>query len=104
MEHPSYTLSALCLIGGGMGYIRKKSFPSLIAGGTLAILFGSAGYLLHKNSDYGLELAIGSSALLLAGGISRGLPVRFKKPVPVVLTTLGALSLAYYCKKYKEFY
>jgi uncharacterized membrane protein (UPF0136 family) len=83
---------------------KKGSIPSLAAGLTFSAAYGVAGYLLQQNADYGLELALGSSSLLLAAGIARGLPVGFKKPVPVILTTLGLLGTAYYAKKYNEFY
>ncbi|KAH3685289.1 hypothetical protein WICPIJ_003763 [Wickerhamomyces pijperi] len=104
MEHPSFTLSALLLAGGTMGYVKKGSIPSLAAGVTFSALFGTAGYLLKQNADYGLELALGGSAFLLAAGIARGLPVGFKKPVPIILTVLGGLGSAFYAKKYNEFY
>lgn len=78
--------------------------PSLVAGLTISAIYGTAGYLLHKNADWGLELALGGSALMLAGGISRGIPSKFTKPVPIVLTVLGLASSAYYGKKYYEFY
>ncbi|CCE82927.1 Piso0_002690 [Millerozyma farinosa CBS 7064] len=104
MEHPAITMSGLCAIGGVMGYARKGSLPSLIAGGTFSILYGVAGYLLKQNADYGLELALGTSSMLLVAGISRGAPTRFKKPVPIILTVLGGLSTTYYAKKYSEFY
>lgn len=65
MEHPALTLSGLCAIGGIMGYARRGSLPSLIAGSTFAILYGSAGYLLKNNQDWGLEIALGSSTCLL---------------------------------------
>lgn len=87
-----------------MIFSKKKSIPSLAAGVVFSAAFGAAGYLLHKNADYGLELALGSSSLLLAAGIARGIPVKFSKPVPLILTTLGLLSSAYYTKKYNEFY
>lgn len=93
-----YTLSNLVL------YSKKKSIPSLAAGVVFSAAFGTAGYLLKQNADYGLELALGSSSLLLAAGISRGIPVKFSKPIPIVLTTLGLLGTAYYAKKYNEFY
>lgn len=87
-----------------MGFAKKKSVPSLVAGLTFSAAFASAGYLLKKNADYGLEIALGSSVLLFAAGISRGIPVGFRKPVPILLTVLGGLSSAYYAKKYNEFY
>lgn len=104
MEHPAFTLSGLCAIGGFMGYNRKGSLPSLVAGGTLAILYGTAGYLLKQNADWGLELALGSSSVLLVAGLARAIPTQFKKPMPLALAGLGALSTAYYGKKYNEFY
>lgn len=104
MEHPSFTLAGLCAIGGGMGYARKGSVPSLVAGVTFSILYGTAGYLLKQNQDWGLELALGSSAVLFAAGLSRSFKSGFKKPVPLVLLGLGTLSSAYYGKKYNEFY
>lgn len=104
MEHPSYTLSGLCAIGGIMGYVRKGSMPSLIAGTTFSILYGTAGYLLKQNQDWGLELALGSSSVLLLAGLGRSIPTKFKKPVPLVLLGLGGLSTLYYGKKYNEFY
>ncbi|EMG48756.1 hypothetical protein SBY92_004037 [Candida maltosa Xu316] len=104
MEHPSFTLSGLCAIGGIMGYARKGSVPSLIAGLSFSVLYGGAGYLLKKNADWGLELALGTSTVLLVAGIARAIPSNFSKPIPVVLVTLGGLSTAYYAKKYNEFY
>ncbi|CCH42597.1 putative membrane protein [Wickerhamomyces ciferrii] len=74
-------------------FSKKRSIPSLVAGLTFATAFGTAGYLLKNNADYGLELALGSSSLLLAAGIARGIPVKFSKPVPIVLTVLGLLAL-----------
>ncbi|ONH65745.1 hypothetical protein BON22_4211 [Cyberlindnera fabianii] len=94
MEHPAYTLSAL----------TAKSVPSLAAGLTFSAIYAGAGYLLHKNADYGLEVALGASTLLFAAGLARAIPTSFKKPIPVLLVTLGALGSGYYAKKYNEFY
>ncbi|CAN3355927.1 hypothetical protein DICA4_C01596 [Diutina catenulata] len=104
MEHPAFTLSGLCLVGGVMGYSRKRSMPSLIAGLAFGGLYAVSGYLLKQNADYGLELALGSSATLLMAGLGRAIPTQFKKPLPLMLVALGGLSTAYYTKKYNEFY
>ncbi|EGV62499.1 hypothetical protein PSN45_000042 [Yamadazyma tenuis] len=104
MEHPAYSLAGLCAIGGFMGYSRKGSVPSLVAGTAFTILYGTAGYLLKQNADWGLEIALGSSSVLLLAGISRSISSGFKKPVPLLLLGLGALSSAYYLKKYDQFY
>lgn len=87
-----------------MGYIRKKSVPSLVAGLVFGGIYGYAGYLLKKNADGGLELALGASSIMLLTGVARGVPSKFKKPVPLVLTVLGGAGSLYYYKKYKEFY
>lgn len=78
--------------------------PSLVAGATFLILYGYAGYLLKLNADWGLELALGGSATLLAAGVGRLSSTAFKKPVPLVLLVLGGLLTGYYAKKYNEFY
>lgn len=104
MEHPAFSLSGLCVVGGVMGYLRKGSVPSLVAGTTFGVIYAAAGYLLKQNADWGLELALGASSTLLVAGIGRAIPTKFKKPVPLVLLGLGGLSTAYYAKKYNEFY
>lgn len=87
-----------------MGFLRKRSTPSLVAGITFGALYGVAGYLLKNNADWGLELALGCSSTLLAAGFSRSSSTGFKKPVPLLLFALGGVSTAYYAKKYNEFY
>ncbi|KAL6937922.1 hypothetical protein ACO0QE_004179 [Hanseniaspora vineae] len=104
MEHPSFTLAGLCAVGGTMGFLKKKSVPSLVAGLTFAGIYGYAGYLLKQNADNGIEIALGASALLLATGVKRSLPSRFTKPVPLVLSVLGLAGTSYYGLKYKQFY
>ncbi|KAG7194209.1 uncharacterized protein KQ657_004921 [Scheffersomyces spartinae] len=104
MEHPAYTLSALNLIGGAIAFSRKGSVPSLAAGLTLSATYLSAGYLLQKNADWGLELALGSSVVLSVAGLVRTLKTEFKKPVPMSILGVGLLSSSYYLYKYNEFY
>ncbi|ODQ67220.1 TMEM14-domain-containing protein [Nadsonia fulvescens var. elongata DSM 6958] len=102
MEHPAFTLSALGAVGGIMGYVRKNSKPSLYGGLTVAAVYGTAGYLLKQNANYGIETAIAGSLLLLGAGIPRAIKTR--KPVPFLLVGLGLASLGFYGKKYNEFF
>lgn len=104
MEHPSIALCVLSTTGGLMGFYRKKSAVSLVAGLAVGGLYGTAAYLLHQNADWGLEIALGTSVFLFGAGVARGVPVRFRKAVPCALTLLGGLGSAYYYRKYKEFY
>ncbi|VVT58512.1 uncharacterized protein SAPINGB_P006246 [Magnusiomyces paraingens] len=102
MEHPAFTMSALCTIGGLAGYIRRKSLPSLIGGVSTGIVFGAAGILLKRNADWGLELALLGSLLL--GGASLPRAIKLQKPVPIGLSVLAGVNLVYYSKKYYDFY
>lgn len=87
-----------------MGYMRKKSLPSLFAGLAFGGVYAISGYLLHMNRDYGLELALGTSVALAASGVLRGALSAPLKPIPVLLTICGGTGSFYYFRKYKEFY
>ncbi|CRK22088.1 hypothetical protein BN1723_012567 [Verticillium longisporum] len=89
--------------GGTFGFVRTRSKPSLIAGLTLGTSFAFAGYLLKKNKDYGAELALGSSVVLLGAGAQRLIATQAKSRPAIGLTVAGALSTFYYQKKFREF-
>ncbi|KAK9479030.1 transmembrane proteins 14C-domain-containing protein [Lipomyces japonicus] len=102
MEHPAFTLAALCSIGGVLGYGRKKSIPSLLGGLGTGALFGIAGYLLKENKEYGIHVALAASVLLTGASLPRA--IRLRKPVPIGLSVLGLTAGAYYSKKYSDYY
>ncbi|KAK9458862.1 transmembrane proteins 14C-domain-containing protein [Lipomyces oligophaga] len=102
MEHPAFTLSALCSIGGIMGYVRKGSRPSLFGGLGVGLLYGVSGYLLSQNHEGGIQTALAASLILASAGASR--TIKTRKPVPIALFLLGTVSTAYYSKKYYDFY
>ncbi|KAK9451270.1 transmembrane proteins 14C-domain-containing protein [Limtongia smithiae] len=102
MEHPAFTLAALCSFGGVMGYMRKGSLPSLMGGLGVGALYGVGGYLLKQNMDYGIQVSLGASLLLTFAGAPRA--IKLRKPLPIALTTIGLVTSAYYAKKYSEFY
>lgn len=102
MEHPAYSLAVLCSVGGVGGYIRRGSVPSLIAGLTIGGLYGYSGKLLQDNVDYGIYLASAASALLFIGSLPRA--IKTQKAMPVGLSIIGLTTLAYYGKKYSDFF
>ncbi|KAK6330238.1 hypothetical protein TWF730_004733 [Orbilia blumenaviensis] len=101
MEHPAFTLAALCAFGGTMGFIRTGSIPSLAAGLGIGAMYGYSGYLLKKNANYGIELAIVASLVLGGAMIPRAIKTR--KPLPIAMSVLALTGGAYYIKKYREF-
>ncbi|BDD62508.1 hypothetical protein MPDQ_006003 [Monascus purpureus] len=102
-EHPSFTLAALLPAGGIVGYLRTRSTPSLIAGVGLGISYAYSGYLIKENKDYGTELALGNSVLLLGSAVPRIIKTRARAPVPLGLGAAGLLATFYYQKKVREF-
>lgn len=61
------------------------------------------GYLIKENKDYGTELALVNSVLLLASAIPRVIKTQAKFPMPIILAVTGSLSTFYYQKKVREF-
>eukprot|EP00536_Pseudo-nitzschia_multiseries_P003571 jgi/Psemu1/284491/fgenesh1_pg.56_\ len=100
--HLNFTLGGLVAIGGAMGYVKKGSTPSLVAGLTFGGLLIGSGVLISKNEAYhGHALASGvTGAMTLAMGkrfISSG------KFMPAgMVATLGAAGLAYNVQKTLE--
>ncbi|TPX32926.1 hypothetical protein SmJEL517_g04097 [Synchytrium microbalum] len=101
-QHPAYTIGALCAIGGTIGYVKSRSTPSLVAGLAFGGLFIASGYMIQTNANYGVELATATSALLLLAMGPRA--ARTQKPVPLLLSTMGAVGSAYYGMKLNQQY
>ncbi|TDZ36653.1 TMEM14 protein-like protein [Colletotrichum spinosum] len=102
-HHASFTLAGLLAVGGTAGFIKTQSKPSLIAGLGLGAAYAYSGYLLKENKDYGSEIALGSSLVLLGAGVSRTIKTKARAPVPLALTAVGTLATFYYQKKFREF-
>eukprot|EP00158_Paraphelidium_tribonemae_P003015 Partr_v1_DN25837_c1_g1_i1_m2805 len=101
-QHPAYTTALLCLAGGTMGFVNKKSRASLIAGSVCALLYAGAGYLIAENRDWGHELALGTSILLTLGMGRRAIKGGLK-PMPSMVAALGLLNAGYYGMKVFEY-
>ena len=109
-------------VGGTAGYLRTRSTPSLVAGLVLGASYGYSGkpiflssysarrivlillgYLIKENKDYGTELALGNSVVLLGSAIPRIIKTGGRAPVPIALGAMGLLASYYYQKKVREF-
>lgn len=61
------------------------------------------GYLIKENKDYGTELALGNSLLLLGSAIPRIIKTKARAAMPLALGATGLLASFYYQKKVREF-
>lgn len=79
-----------------MGYIKKGSIPSLLAGGSVAVLYFVGGALSSKGRGSGLITSFSASLILLIAGLARCFATKFQKTVPLSLAALGVISASYY--------
>ena len=100
--HPVFTLGALTLLGGTVGYVRKGSTASLIAGlGFGGLLIGS-GVLISGESQFeGHALAGVTSGAMAVGMGQRYLKTGKFMPAGLV-AVLGAGSCAFNVMKAME--
>jgi uncharacterized membrane protein (UPF0136 family) len=93
-HHTAFTLGALSIAGGTFGFLKKQSKPSLVGGLFIGSLFLSSGYLISKNKDNGIELALGTSCLLTSVMMRRAIKTR--QAMPVGMCLLGIVGASYY--------
>lgn len=89
-------VAALLLAGGGMGYAKKRSIASLVAGGLFSLGFAYAASELSAPESVanGRRDAALLSVLLFVMMGSRAL--RTGAPVPKGLAVVGGLASAYF--------
>lgn len=100
--HPNIGLGLLSIAGGTVGYIRKGSTASLVAGVSLGSLLLTSGYMITKHDPYqGHVLAtVTTSVMAIAMGqryLSTG------KIMPAgLMAGMGAAAVAYNISKAME--
>ena len=101
--HVNLSLGGLVMLGGAIGYVKKGSTPSLIAGVTFGSLLVGSGYLIAKTDlQYqGHSLATASSGLMALGMAYRYMNTTKFMPSGMV-AVLGAAACAYNLKKALE--
>lgn len=102
--HLNLSLGGLVMIGGAMGYLKKGSKMSLIAGLTTGSLLLGSGYLIGFSDDKQYEghlLATATSGLLAAGMGQRFLATQKVMPAGLV-AAVGVIACAYNFQKSRE--
>ncbi|KAG1669691.1 hypothetical protein FOA52_002075 [Chlamydomonas sp. UWO 241] len=101
-SHIDMSMSALCVLGGAMGYMRKKSLPSLLGGLGIGAAYACVGYYINT-VDASVGHQAGAVTSLVLAGMGGVRLVKTKKVMPAgVMTAAGLLALAYHTKKAQE--
>lgn len=98
-----YFMGSILVIGGMLGFLRKKSVASLVSGSIFGCLFIYSTYISQKNDNMkllGHDVNLSISVILLITGLIRSYLTRFQSEVPLILFFLGLLSSSYYLFKY----
>ncbi|KAJ9505162.1 hypothetical protein QJQ45_030293, partial [Haematococcus lacustris] len=97
--HLDWSLAALCVLGGGVGWIKKKSLPSLAGGLVIGAAYGVSGYLIEQVDGFQGHVVGGVTSLVLAGMMGSRY-ARTKKMMPAgIMAAAGMLGLLYHGKK-----
>eukprot|EP00540_Astrosyne_radiata_P002267 CAMPEP_0116865148 /NCGR_PEP_ID=MMETSP0418-20121206/25234_1 /TAXON_ID=1158023 /ORGANISM="Astrosyne radiata, Strain 13vi08-1A" /LENGTH=115 /DNA_ID=CAMNT_0004500483 /DNA_START=118 /DNA_END=465 /DNA_ORIENTATION=+ len=100
--HLNLTFGGLVLLGGAMGYLRKGSQISLLAGLTFGSLLLGSGYMISRDQEYkGHVLATGTSGIMALGMGHRFLTTQKFMPAGLV-AVLAAATCAYNANKSME--
>jgi len=100
-QNVSYFMSALCTSGGLVGYIRRKSIVSLVAGTGFGASYFYSGYLLGTgNKREGLKAGLITSSILLFGVLPRA--ILKKSKVSILLSTAAISAGALHLKSLKS--
>lgn len=97
--HLSFTVGGLLVIGGIIGFARKSSIPSLIAGATCGGVLIGSGVMIMKGQDF--EGHVVGAAVSTVAASAMGM--RFAKTGAMMpaggVAIVTAASAAYHAKK-----
>lgn len=101
--HLNLSLGGLVLVGGAMGYVRKGSKASLMAGITFGSLLLGSGFLIARTDNVyeGHLLATGASGVMAAAMGQRFVATQKFMPAGLV-AVLGTVACAYNLHKARE--
>ena len=100
--HLHFTLGGLIVLGGAMGYIRKGSQISLVAGLAFGSLLLGSGYMIANDREYhGHMLATGTTGLMALGMGQRFVSTGKFMPAGLV-ATVGIAAAAYNFNKARD--
>ena len=93
--HLNFTLGGLIVMGGAMGFMRKGSKISLVAGLTFGSLLLGSGWMIANDREYhGHMVATGASGLMSVGMGQRFLSTGKFMPAGLV-AAVGVAAAAY---------
>lgn len=100
--HANVSMSALCLVGGFIGYHKSKSVPSLVVGSLLSGVYGYSAYEIQQGSMISGHL-IGAGASSITAYLFAVRYLRTKKFMPAgLLATSAGFVGTYNLKKYHD--
>eukprot|EP00056_Hartaetosiga_gracilis_P020773 m.21228 g.21228 ORF g.21228 m.21228 type:complete len:105 (+) comp8696_c0_seq1:171-485(+) len=89
----NYGVGAFVAFGGLMGFLKKKSLPSLVAGGGSGLVYALAAYRIQGEHPDGTYIALGISLLLSAVMAKRALNAKKFMPAGLVATAAAVALL-----------
>jgi len=95
VDYPGYVYGAAVALGGAMGYVKKRSIPSLVAGVTFGSLAAYGAYSVSNDGKTTASIApaLATAAILTAVMGSRAIKSGKMMPAGVVgLLSLGMLT------------